>query len=70
MDSTSQDRQIRIAAFHWLNERKLAHGEVFSRAELQAGFLHEGEHVGIVGPKGIFNAFLSSLRAVVDYSTG
>lgn len=54
MESASLDRQIRVAAFHWLNERKLAHGEVFSRSELQAGFLHEGERVGIVGPKGIF----------------
>jgi putative restriction endonuclease len=50
----AHDRQVRLAAFEWLNLQKTARGEVLRRDLLEQGFDFNGLRIPIVGPQGIF----------------
>lgn len=46
--------QIRIAAFQWLKEQTILHGDVLPRTLLEKGFEFHGQQVTLVGPSGIW----------------
>jgi putative restriction endonuclease len=48
------DTAIRLAAFAFLDDQVLVHGEVLPRSVLQDGFSFRGQRVPLVGPQGIF----------------
>ena len=48
------DAAIRSAAFAWLDEQKLRHGDVLPFDILRGGFEFEGRRVPLLGPQGIF----------------
>lgn len=48
------DQQIRLAAFDWLKEQVIIHGDVLPRTLLETGFFFEGERIQLIAPKGIF----------------
>jgi hypothetical protein len=45
---------LRSAAFAFLRDRVRVHGDLIARADLQQGFIFEGQRVPLVGPHGIF----------------
>ena len=47
------DELIRLAAFKWLEEQALIHGDVLPRTLLEKGFLFNGQWVTLVGHQGI-----------------
>lgn len=50
----AHDDRVRTAAFEWLTDRQLIHGEVLPRKLLADGFTFGGERVRLLGPQGIF----------------
>lgn len=54
MNEDAHSASIRNAAFLWLRSRVDRDGDILRRTELEAGFLHQGEQVRLVGPQGIF----------------
>jgi len=48
------DEQIRLAAFHWLEEQFAIHGGVFPRDALVKGFEFQGQRITLTGPPGIW----------------
>jgi putative restriction endonuclease len=48
------DEQIRFAAFKWLEEQVLLHGDELPRSLLEEGFLFRSQRVTLVGPQGIW----------------
>lgn len=48
------DDQIRLAAFEWLNEQTLIHGDALPRRLLEQGFIYQGLRITLMGPKGIW----------------
>ena len=48
------DNQIRLFAFNWLKKQTDIHGDVFTRALLQQGFIFQNERIPLVSPQGIF----------------
>lgn len=48
------ETEIRLAAFEWLKEQTLVHGETLPRKLLEHGFTYRGERVTLVGPPGIW----------------
>jgi len=48
------DDQIRYAAFEWLKEQSLVHGDVLSRKLLEDGFIYKGQRITLIGAKGIW----------------
>lgn len=46
--------QIRTAAFKWLEEQALLHGDLLPRTALEQGFTFSGQRVTLVGPQGIW----------------
>lgn len=49
-----RDTRVRAAAFEWLGDQVLRHGDVLPRSVLAEGFLLDGARVPLVGPQGIF----------------
>ncbi len=47
------DTRIRAAAFTWLVEQVVVHGDVLPREILAEGFILDGTRVPLVGPQGI-----------------
>jgi len=54
MDRDSSEHLIRAAAFEFLDQQTVRHGQVLPAAELRAGFMYEGRRVPLMGPQGIF----------------
>src|SRR5690554_8214593 len=48
------DQRVRLAAFRFLEEQTVVHGDVLPRSVLAEGFLFEGRRVPLLGPQGIF----------------
>ena len=48
------EQEIRLAAFDWLNEQLLLHGETLPRTLLAQGFSYHGERVTLIGASGIW----------------
>jgi hypothetical protein len=48
------DARVRAAAFAYLGEQRLLHGDVIPRDALARGFSFEGMRVPLLGPQGIF----------------
>jgi len=48
------EEQIRLAAFKWLEEQVLIHGDVLPRKLLEQGFIYNGQRVTVIGPQGIW----------------
>ena len=48
------DFQIRMAAFKWLEEQVMLHGDLLPRTALEKGFYFEGQRITLVGPQGIW----------------
>lgn len=48
------DYQIRTAAFKWLEEQVLLHGDLLPRTALEKGFIFNGQRITLVGPQGIW----------------
>lgn len=48
------EEQIRLAAFDWLKDQLLLHGDSLPRELLEHGFRFEGQVVTLVGPAGIW----------------
>lgn len=48
------DFQIRTAAFKWLEEQVLLHGDLLPRTILEQGFFFNGQRITLVGPQGIW----------------
>lgn len=48
------DQRVRLAAFRFLEEQTLLHGDVLPRSVLAEGFVLEGRRVPLLGPQGIF----------------
>jgi putative restriction endonuclease len=48
------DHRVRLAAFQFLDEQALLHGESLPWKALHDGFLWEGQRVPLLGPQGIF----------------
>mgnify|MGYP000967736734 CR=1 FL=1 len=64
------DFQIRMAAFKWLEEQVMLHGDLLPRTALEKGFYFEGQRITLVGPQGIWKpkalAFPLSITTVAD----
>ena len=54
VEAEAQDLAVRTAAFEFLAQRVLAHGEVIPREILAQGFTWQGGRVPLIGPQGIF----------------
>lgn len=48
------DQQARTAAFKWLEEQALLHGDVLPRNILEQGFIFNGQRIILIGPQGIW----------------
>lgn len=48
------EQEIRLAAFDWLNEQLLLHGETLPRTLLAQGFPYHGDRVTLIGASGIW----------------
>lgn len=48
------DHEVRLAAFHWLEEYSQKQGDVFPRNTLEKGFMFRGDRVTLLGPQGIW----------------
>jgi putative restriction endonuclease len=48
------DAEVRLAAFKWLSDRQMTHGDVFPFDFLKQGFDFRGNRVRVMGPQGIF----------------
>ena len=54
MFDRTQDARVRAAAFEWLSEQVVVHGDVLPRSTLAHGFVLDGQRIPVVGPQGIF----------------
>lgn len=54
MYQDSSEHRVRVAAFEFLDQLTVRHGDVLPAAELRAGFNFEGHRVPLMGPQGIF----------------
>ena len=54
------DRRVRLAAFKWLGDQVVIHGDVLPRSILSKGFEFENQRVPLLGPQGIFKPKLLS----------
>ncbi len=54
MTQAALDGHVRVAAFAFLTEQTLLHGDVLSRDLLAQGFEFQGTRVPLLGPQGIF----------------
>lgn len=55
-------QRVRTAAFAFLDQQTMIHGEVLPRSVLETGFSFDGQRVPLVGPQGIFKpAVLSKI---------
>ncbi len=61
------DIAVRLAAFNWLNEQKLFHGDVLPRNILEKGFIFDDERIPLVSPQGIFKP--KKLKMVLSITT-
>ena len=50
----SQDHEIRLAAFEWLNKQLQIYGDVLPRTILEKGFPFQGVNIPLVSPQDIF----------------
>ncbi len=50
----ADDARVRAAAFDFLTEQTLLHGEILAREALAQGFMLDGIRVPLIGPQGIF----------------
>jgi len=50
----AEDYKIRMAAFNWLTEQVMVHGEVLPRELIQKGFEFDGHRIPLMSPQGIF----------------
>ena len=50
----AMDFQIRTAAFKWLEEQEILHGDLLPRTVLERGFYCNGQRITLVGPQGIW----------------
>ncbi|MDD5694065.1 MAG: HNH endonuclease [Bacteroidales bacterium] len=66
----SLDREIRIAAFNWLSEKKALYDDVFSRDILAKGFIYQGERIPLLGPQGIFKPRMMELPLSITTAPG
>lgn len=48
------EEQIRLAAFNWLKEQTMIHGDVLPRKLLAEGFEFNGQRITLIGPQGIW----------------
>ena len=48
------DFQIRMAAFKWLEEQVLLHGDILPRTILEQGFVFNGQRITLMGPQDIW----------------
>lgn len=55
------DEQIRLAAFKWLEEQTLIHGDVLPRTLLEKGFLFNDQRITLVGSQGIWKPKIMEL---------
>lgn len=54
MDDLERDREIRLAAFSFLDQQTGVLGDVLPRQLLAAGFQYRGDQIRLIGPQGIF----------------
>lgn len=54
MVSGDMDFQIRMAAFKWLEEQVLLHGDILPRKILEQGFVLNRQRITLMGPQGIW----------------
>jgi putative restriction endonuclease len=54
MDETSWDAQIRLAAFKWLHDQRMAFGETLHFNHLRDHFYFQGKKVSLISNPGIF----------------
>lgn len=57
-DADDLDTRVRAAAFTYLADQRLVHGDVVPRDVLSRGFGFEGTRVPLIGPQGIFKPAL------------
>lgn len=55
------DHEVRLAAFRWLSDQVLIHGDVLPYRVLQKGLTFRGQRVPLLGPQGIFKPRIMSL---------
>jgi putative restriction endonuclease len=61
----SIDSKVRLAAFNWLNEQTMIHGDVLPRALLEKGFVFDDRQIPLVSPKGIFKPGILDLPLTI-----
>lgn len=61
------DIAVRLAAFNWLSDQKLFHGDVLPRNILEKGFIFDDERIPLVSPQGIFKP--KKLKMVLSITT-
>ncbi|NLA05410.1 MAG: hypothetical protein GX881_06825, partial [Firmicutes bacterium] len=64
------DFQIRTAAFKWLEEQALLHGDLLPRTVLEQGFTFNGQRVTLVGPQGIWKPRMLELPLSITTVAG
>jgi len=55
------DDNIRLAAFDWLQEQTIAHGDSLPRTLLENGFIYRGHRITLIGPQGIWKPRIMQL---------
>ena len=70
MDEISVDAKIRLAAFKWLHDQRMAFGETLHSKTLQSGFVFQGKKVCLFAQSGIFKPrgmdYPISIRTAID----
>ena len=64
----NHDSRVREAAFSWLAEQALVHGDVLPRTLLTQGFGFANQRVPVVGPQGIFKPAVMQLPLSITTS--
>lgn len=62
------DYNVRIAAFNWLSEQVVIHGDVLPRKLLEKGFIFNNERVPLIAPQGIFKPKILDLPLTINTS--
>ncbi|MDE0190880.1 MAG: HNH endonuclease [Gammaproteobacteria bacterium] len=62
------DTRVRTAAFEWLSELVMRHGEVLPRRDLEGGFELGTQLVRLIGPQGIFKPALMQVPISITTS--
>lgn len=55
------DEDIRISAYHWLQNQVAIHGDVLPRNLLENGFFYKGQRITLIGAKGIWKPAIMKL---------